>query len=101
MTNLRTRRVAVLLSGAAVVLAVSACAPDKGTVTAREQGRHCTKIGSVVNCEPDWRLEITDPTQRHPVYTDRPLSDWISVSEDVYSRCRKGAAWPGCKETAQ
>jgi hypothetical protein len=87
------RRVVAL----AVLVLLAGCAPEGGEVTNRKHDVSCIKTGAVVNCDPIWELEITDPSQRHPVYTDRPLSGWEKVSEDVYERCRVGMRWPDCK----
>jgi ABC-type uncharacterized transport system auxiliary subunit len=81
---------------ALALLALAGCAPDHGTVTARKTGIDCP-TSNALSCSPEWKVLITDPNARHPVYTDRPDSGWARVSEEQYGRCQIGAAWLDCK----
>lgn len=82
----------LLATGATVLLA--GCAPDSGTVTDRK-----TIVSCISNfCSPKWKLQITNPNERHPVYTDRPDAGWTYVTEAEYGRCPVGAAWPDCRK---
>lgn len=88
----RVSRVAV----AAVLLALSACAPESGVVTGRagpfpgdcaafnKQGQ-CTVRGA-----PKWQVCVRGEKESG--------CDYVDVS--TYSRCKEGRQWPSCKEGA-
>lgn len=81
----------------ALLVLVTGCAPVSGVVTDRKQDVSCFKGGAIVNCDPVWKIQVTDRSRRDPVYTDRPEIGWIDVDEETYERCRQGTEWPACK----